>query len=233
MGVYGEVVVRFIDIRSQHVQPHALAFVHEGGYLGNVRKVVAQVGCHEFRRVMGFQETGLVGDVGVANRVRFVERIGGECFPVSPDFVDQRFHVFAVFLRSLDKFRIVLAPIHELVFQLRHGFQLFLTHGLAQRVRHASGEISQGAGLEHHLFLIYRDAVGVFQERFHHRVVVLDRFFAVLALDELRDVFHRPRTVQGVHGNQIFEAVGLQGTQVLFHTGRLELEQPCGFAPGE
>ncbi len=55
----------------------------------------------------------------------------------------------------------------------------------------------------------------------------------MFTFDELRDVFHRSRTVEGIHGNQVLETVRLQCPQVFFHSGGLELEQACGVAPGE
>ena len=62
-----EVVVRLVDIGCQHVKPHALALVHEGGHLGDIGEVATQVGRHEFRRIVCLEEPGLVGDVSVAD----------------------------------------------------------------------------------------------------------------------------------------------------------------------
>ena len=233
VGVDCEVVVRFIDIRGEHAQSHALAFIHKDRHLGDIRQVVAQVGCHELGRVVRLQVTGLVGDVGVTDGVRLVEGVGSEGFPVAPYLVDQFLHVFALFLCAFDKFRVILASFHEFAFKLCHGLQLLLTHGFAERIGLPAGKQAQGAGLKHHLLLVNRHPVSIFQERLHHGVVVFNGFLSVLAADKGRDVFHRSRAVEGVHGNEVLEAVGLQGTEVLFHPGGFKLEKPCRFSPGK
>ena len=46
----------------------------------------------------------------------------------------------------------------------------------------------------------------------------------MLTIDKIGDIIHRSRTVEGVHGNQIFECRRLQFTQILLHTGRFKLE---------
>ena len=55
----------------------------------------------------------------------------------------------------------------------------------------------------------------------------------MLAGDEVGNVLHRAGPVEGVHGDQVLEAVGLQVAQVLFHAGGLELEQAGRVAAGE
>ena len=182
---------------------------------------------------MGFQETGLISDVGVTNGMRFVESIRSESLPVSPDFVDQFFDIFSFFFGSLDKIGIVFTTFDEFAFQFRQQFELLFTHSFTEGIRLSPGEQSQGPGLEHHLFLVDGNAVSVFQVGLHHRMVVFNGFFAVFAPDEGRDILHRPRTIQGVHGYQVLETVGLEGAEVFFHSGRLELEQPGGISAGE
>ena len=110
---------------------------------------------------------------------------------------------------------------------------MLLTHGFAERIGLPAGKQAQGAGLKHHLLLVNRHPVSIFQEWLHHGVVVFNGFLSVLAADKGRDVFHRSRAVEGVHGNEVLEAVGLQGTEVLFHPGGFKLEKPCRLSPGK
>ena len=89
---------------------------------------------------MGFQETGLVSDVGVTNGMRFVEGVWSESFPVSPDFVNQFFDIFSFFFGSLDKIGIVFTTFDEFTFQFRQQFELLFTHGFAEGIRLSPGE---------------------------------------------------------------------------------------------
>ena len=52
----------------------------------------------------------------------------------------------------------------------------------------------------------------------------------MLPFDIVRNVFHRTRAVQGVHGDQVLELVGLQLAQVFLHARTFKLEGPDGFA---
>ena len=50
----------------------------------------------------------------------------------------------------------------------------------------------------------------------------------MLALDEVGDVLHGSRTVQGIHGYEVLESGGLKLAEIFLHTGRLELERADG-----
>ncbi len=78
---------------------------------------------------------------------------------------------------------------------------------------------------QHHLLLVHRDAVGLLQELLHLGQVIGDLLEPVLALDEAGDVFQRARAEEGVHGDEVAEAVRLQLAQVLLHAHALELER--------
>ena len=124
----------------------------------------------------------------------------------------------AVFLSALDEHRL------HLVYD---GF-LLLSHRLTQGVALASGEVGELTGEKHHLLLIHRDAVGVFQVFLHARDVVFYLFLAVLTGDEGWDIVHWSRTVEGVHGDDVLECRGMQLAQVFLHSGRLKLESSDG-----
>ena len=106
----------------------------------------------------------------------------------------------SVFLPLLDEFGL---QVVQLVLQL-------FTHGLSEGVAFASGEAGQLSAQEHHLLLVDGDSVGVLQVFFHLGKVVLDRLDSELAVNEVRDVVHRARTVEGVHRNQVLKALRME-----------------------
>ena len=127
----------------------------------------------------------------------------------------------------------LLASRDELGLHLVQHVALLLAHRLAQRVGLAARESCKLLRQQHDLLLVYRNAVRVAQVLLHVRNLVGHRLRALLAGDEVGYVLHRSRTVEGVHGDQVLEAVGLEVAQVLLHSGRLELEESRGVAPGE
>ena len=46
----------------------------------------------------------------------------------------------------------------------------------------------------------------------------------MLTTDEGRDILHRSRTVEGIHGDEVFKDRGLEFTQIFPHAVRLKLE---------
>ena len=124
----------------------------------------------------------------------------------------------SVFLSTFDKLR-----LHGI-----YNVLLLLSHSLAQGIALASGEVCQLSGKKHHLLLIYRDAVGVFQVLLHAGDVILDGFPSCFAGDERGDVVHRAWAVERIHGYQVFKHGGLQFAQVFLHASRLKLEGANG-----
>ena len=116
------------------------------------------------------------------------------------------------------------AARHELTLQLLQYRHLLLAHRLTQFVALAAGEVRQQTREEHDLLLIDRNAVGVFQVFLHHGDVVGNGLQALLAADELRDVVHRSRAVEGVHRDDVAYHRRLQLLHILAHTRRLKLE---------
>ena len=111
------------------------------------------------------------------------------------------------------------AAFHELDIEFLHVLDLLLAHRLAKLVGLAFGETGQLLREQHHLLLIDRDAVGVFQILLHLGGIVGDGLETLLAVDEIGDVVHRARAVERVHCDQVFEALGLQLLEPLLHTG--------------
>ena len=54
---------------------------------------------------------------------------------------------------------------------------------------------------------------------------------AMFPVDKAWNIFHGSGPVEGIHGNEILKAVGLQILQVFFHARGLELEKPGRLSP--
>ena len=122
---------------------------------------------------------------------------------------------------------------HKLVFQGVKDVDLLLAHCFAELVRFAFSEAGQPLRQKHHLLLIDGDAVGVLKVFLHLRKVVLDGLLSLLAGDEVRDVVHRARPIEGVHSDKVLEALRVELLEVLFHTGGFDLEDGSGVAAAE
>ena len=145
--------------------------------------------------------------------MRFIESIRRELFPVSPNLFEH-LRIVPVFLSARNEFR-----LHVIQFIP----QLF-THRLTQSIGFATGEVRQQTGQKHDLLLIDSNTVCILQVFLHNRNIILDRLASPLTVDEIRDIVHRPRTIEGIHGNQVLKRTGLQLTQIFLHTGRFKLE---------
>ena len=79
-------------------------------------------------------------------------------------------------------------------------------------------------GEQHDLLLIDGNTVGVFKVFFAGIEVVCDGLQSVFAFDELWNVVHRSWTIEGIHGDEIFENCWMEFFQIFPHAGRFELE---------
>ena len=220
--VHTELQVRLVDVGPQRGDAHLLALVHELGDLRNLVAAARHDGGHELGRIVGLEVGRLVGHPRIAGGVRLVEGVGGELLPVGPDLL-QYLRVVAVSFAALDE--LGLHGVDDL--------NLLLTHGLTQGVALAAGEVGQLSREQHHLLLVDGDAVGVLQPLLHQRMVVDHFLAALLAVDEVGDVLHRPGTVERVHRHEIRKPLGLERPEPLLHPVRLELEKPGRLAAAE
>ena len=99
-----------------------------------------------------------------------------------------------------------------------------LTHCLTESICLTSGEVGELTRKKHHLLLIYGDSVSVLKGFLHLRKVIYYRLTTLLSLYEVRDVVHRTRTVEGVHGDEVLETGRLELYEPLLHSRRFELE---------
>ena len=221
-----------VDAGREDAVAHRDSLGDEDRHLVEVAHFRGDLRAHVLRRVVGLEVPRLIGEIGVADGVRLVEGVLREGLPVLPDLVDELAgRVLAAAL--LHELGIGETAVDELRLHLVHHLLVLLAHRLAERVGLAAREPGQRAGEQHDLLLIDGDAVGGLEERLHHRMIVGDPLPAVLALDVLGDVLHRPGPVERVHRHEIFDPVGLKRAQMLLHPVGFELEESRRVAPRE
>ena len=145
--------------------------------------------------------------------MRLIEGIRSKIFPVAP-YLLQDGRVVSILLATLDEL-----GLHGI-----YDFYLFLTHGLTQGITLTTGEVGQLSRKKHHLLLVNGDSVGIFQIFLHTGDGIGNLFPSVLTVDELRNILHRPWTIEGIHGYQVFEHSRFEFTQIFLHAIRLKLE---------
>src|SRR5215212_701353 len=182
----------------------------------------AHEGSHVRLWVVHLEVSGLEGEERVACAMTLVEG-------VSPGLL----HPVPEFFCALRGDAARRATGHELVLKRGEHSRVLLAYGLAQRVGLARGQPSQGLGDLHQLFLVGCNAVGGLQYRLESFVQVFDALRVVLATLEVGDVVHGAWPVEGVHGDEVVEAVGPDLLEHTLHPARLELEDPEGVPPGE
>ena len=193
--IYRKLQVTLIYIRSQCLDTHCLTFVHQLRDVRDVRQASAHYSRHIFRWVVCFQISCLISDPWVTSSVWLIESVRRKLFPVRPNLF-KYFRVVSILTSSFNKFRF---HVIQLVTQL-------LTHCFTKGVGLTTGKVCQQTWQKHHLFLIYRDSVGIFQVFLHNRNIILDRLASMLAVDKIRNIIHRSRTVQSIHGYQILKS---------------------------
>ena len=216
LGIGDKGVVTLVYIGSQYPDTHTLALIHLAYNLIHLGQISTQHSRHKLTRIVGFKVCCLVGNVGVAGSVRLVKCVRRKCLPLSPN----------LFTDSL-----VVATLHSTIDELglhliQHRF-LLLTHRFSQGVGLTSSKACQQLTEQHHLLLIYGNAIGISQILLHLWELVCNRLLSVLTGNEVGNLLHWTRSVEGVHSNKILQTSGFQRTKVLLHTRRLELEYAC------
>ena len=146
--------------------------------------------------------------------MRLVESIRCKLLPVTP-YLFQYLRIMTVTHTALDK--LGLHGIYDVL--------LLLTHRLTEGIALASGEVGQQATQQHDLLLIHGNTISILQVLLHNGDVVLDFLLTILSGNKGRDIIHRTRTVQSIHGNKVLEHRGTEFLEILLHTCRLELER--------
>ena len=217
--VDGEKLLRPVDVRQQDGYPQPETLVHRAQcFLRIVQPGVEHRG-HVFHRVMVLEIGRPVGDAGVADAMRLVERVTGEGFD-QVEYLDGHLLVVALRLGAGDE-------IHPL---FSHQGGDLLAHRLAHDVggsQRVTGELLQD---QQHLVLVNDDAVGLVQQFLEAGVGVGDGLAAVFSIDESLDVLHGAGAVEGDHRRDVAQVGGLQFLDVPLHPRAFKLEQVGGVA---
>ena len=208
-----EIALRFIDIGREHIYAHILAAVYVLDDLVPVVLFACEQGGHEFNGKISFQISGLVGYHGVSGAVGLVESVFCKCLHLLPDFSGLLFGYISV-PRTFEKFR-------SLFLHLRW---FFLAHELAQYISFSHSIAADGARYLHYLFLVYDDAICLFQYLFQRRYFINNLCLTLFARDKFRNHIHWPRSVQGNQGDYFLNAVRLHIYEDILHAGTFQLK---------
>ena len=169
--------------------------------------------------MMALEVGRLVGQDRIGSGVRLIEAVAGE-------FEDQ----FIDGLGGLLVDVLFGAALDELHLHPGHDVFLLLPHGPAENIRFSEAEAAQVRRDAHHLLLVDDDPISLLQDRGQQGMEIFDRLPPELAVDVGVDILHRAGPVEGVHGDQVLDAVGLQLAEIFLHPLALELEDPHGIA---
>ena len=99
-------------------------------------------------------------------------------------------------------------------------------------VRFGQRDIAEAIQDPHHLFLVDHDRVGLFQNLFQHRVLVLGLLATMFDVDIVVDhaAFERAGAIQRRGGDDVVKVVGLHPLQQVANAARFQLEDALGFA---
>ena len=117
MLVHTEHAVTLVHIRTQGLDAHRLALLHQLGDFGNLCKASGHQRRHIFGRIVRLEIGSLVGYPRITGGMRLVEGVGSKLLPVAP-YLLQHLRVVAVLLSLLDELR--LHRIYDSLFLLTH-----------------------------------------------------------------------------------------------------------------
>ena len=195
------------------------AFVDVFDGFGLVDHFEGEQGGHVLGGEVGFQPGGLIGDDGVAGGVGFVEAVAGE-------FFDEGEELGGLFLGDA----VGLCAFDEGGFFLVDDFGGFFADGLDDVVGAAERNVADAVEDAHDLFLVDHDAVGFGEDFVDDGGDGRDGLAAVFAGAVIGDEVHRAGAIEGVGGDEIFEAVGLHLDEEVFHAAGFKLEDALGGA---
>ena len=121
---------------------------------------------------------------------------------------------------------------HELATLLGHFFRLLFAHRAAQQVSATERVAGQHLRNLHDLLLVQDHAVGGLQDGLEVGMQVVDRRAGAVMFASDEVIHHaglqRPGTEQRHQRDDVFEAIGLQAADQVFHAARFELEHGRG-----
>ena len=220
VGLDVKVQAAVIDVRRQHGDAEATAFIHVAGDAAGVIPMHAQQGAHVFLGIVTLEEGRLQRDDGVVRRMGLVEAIVGEEGDVVENLAGHPF-VDAVLRPALQE---NLAVLHEI-------FLALVGDGLAHRVALRQFVAEKLRGDLHNLFLIHDDAAGLLQNGLQRLMVVGDLLFPAQASVVGGDVVHRPGAVERDAGDDVLEAPRPHVAQHELHAFALHLKHADRLPP--
>ena len=170
--------------------------------------LIREEGRHKIDGVVRLQETSPVGNEAVASRVRLIESVARE----SCDLIEDE-----VGIALIDLVRLGRAFDKNLTLLLHRGRILF-THRTTKNIRTAEGITCEHFGRVLHLLLVNHDPVGISANLLKHRVLVIRLLAALLHLDHLIDILHRPGAVYGEKVNDVLDLIDPVFAAGLDHT---------------
>ena len=195
-----EVAVRFVNIRAEDRDAHALALGDFDGEAIGRAHIGGHKSSHEGVGVMSFQVGCPVSNEAITRGVRFVETVVREVEQLTPKLFGNFFGRATDFNRAFNK----------LWFYLVHEVDFFLTDSLAERIGLATGKTAPFTRNLHELLLVNHNTVSIFQGVFEAGMEVSDRLLAVFTTNEAVDELHWARAVEGHHSDNVLEAVRLE-----------------------
>ncbi len=205
--------LRIIDAGRQDFDAKAFDLLLENRKFFGVVHIKRHQRGHEFDRIIRLEIRCLIRHQRIGRRVRFVKAIGCELGDLIKD-VGRLPAWHPVLFRPVNKQRAL---------QFHFLGDLF-THRTTQKVCTAKRIARHRLGKLHDLFLIDHDAIGFFEDRLQHRVHVIRLFQTMLTCDVMRDIVHRPRTIQRHDRDDIFNRIGLKPAQNILHALGFKLE---------
>ena len=100
---------------------------------------------------------------------------------------------------------VLLSALDKLRLHLVYDVLLLLTHRLTKGIALASGKVGKLSAKQHHLLLIHGNSIGILQILLHTVYIVFYRLASKFTVDEVGNIIHRARTIEGVHGNEVLE----------------------------
>ena len=118
----------------------------------------------------------------------------------------------------------LLRATHKAIAHLRHRLLILFSHRAPQQIGLAQAEARQHLRNPHYLFLVNRHAQRILQYSLKLRQQKLYLLASPLALDEVVDHVHRPRSEQRIQLRQLFHGIRFVAAQNVSHPRRFELE---------
>ncbi len=140
--------------------------------------------------------------------MRFVKSVRCERLNEFPDLVCLCGRELAVFDESLEEFFLLNF----------HFLRNLLTHSLAQGICFKPGVAAKRNSCEEHVVLIHQESVGGIQVILHAFIEITDEAWVTLALNVLRNCFHRARAVERHHSVDVVNGSRTQFLEVARHT---------------